>query len=287
MSPSEIKLLNFKLAKKKRDSRSFEKVLWLKEDIPKIVENREKSTLRKQKSRAAKKTTTNNLDNNSGENDKNNFYNNYEQQTDFNSCAVCAFESGLQDMVKITEKIKEYFISCGIQALYQERLEEYKLERCAAFVESLESETNEYGVLKYCNYICTKCYNTIRPKYKKQSKNNNNSKSIKTKKVSEANDDESDGSYSTIDEAEELVDSLTFDDLAEIIKYRAVISLQRLILYDTPEDERTPGNLAFLEKYSPLIENFINKTDKRIVANLIKQVDIINKNIMKKRNARK
>ena len=160
MNIDEIKAANSDLAKSKRDSRKLKQDIWLQEDIPRIIENREKSAERMKKSRDNAKSSVNkNI--NICENDKNNFYNNYEKQTNFNSCAVCAFESGLQDMVEITDIVRDYFISSGIQGLYQERLAEYKITRDQSFVESLESETNEYGVLKYCKYICTKCYNTI------------------------------------------------------------------------------------------------------------------------------
>ena len=74
-------------------------------------------------------------------------------------------------MIEITDEIKEFFISCGIQALYQKRIQEYRLTRSADFVKSIESETNEYGVMKNCKFICKKCYNSIRPKYRKISNN--------------------------------------------------------------------------------------------------------------------
>ena len=107
-----------------------------------------------------------------------------------------------------------------------------------------------------------------------------------TKKI-----ESSDDSYSTVDEGEGLSDNetqkylhpSTIDDITELMQYRLLIGMQRNIL-SKEENERTPKNLEFLEKFSPQIENFINKTDKRLVDNMIKEVDIINRNIMMKSN---
>ena len=90
MNADEIKAANSDLAKSKRDSRKLKQDIWLQEDIPRIIENREKSAERMKKSRDNAKSSVNkNI--NTCENDKNNFYDNYEKQTNFNSCAVCAF----------------------------------------------------------------------------------------------------------------------------------------------------------------------------------------------------
>lgn len=241
----------------------------------------EKKKISRMKKKEKSLTSDNNFIN-SSENDKVKFHNNYEIMTNFQCCAICLIEDGVQEMIEITDEIKEFFISCGIQALYQKRIQEYRLTRSADFVKSIESETNEYGVMKNCKFICKKCYNSIRPKYRKISSNN---KTV-TKKL-----ESSDDSYSTVDKDEGWSEDKTqrylqpssIDDITELMQYRLLIGMQRDIL-SKEENERTPKNLEFLEKFSPQIENFMNKSDKRLVDNIIKEVDIINRNIMMKSN---
>ena len=138
---------------------------------------------------------------------------------------MCAFESGMQDMEEITEKVKEYFISSGIQALYLKRVAEYRLTRDPEFVKSLENETNEYGVLKNYKTICKKCYNTIRPKYRKQ----------KPVTVTTTDDE--------------------YDLINERRKFGFLIFTQQMILKKN-ENERTVVDIKFLADYSEAIANF-------------------------------
>ena len=225
MTEEELKEDNAKEAERKRNERKNNNERWKAEDISKIIENREKATIRQQKCRAAsKQEISSDSKINSIENDKNKFHHNYENESNFNCCAVCAFESGMQDMEEITEKVKEYFVSSGIQALYLKRIAEYKLTRDPDFVKSLENETNEYGVLKYYKTICRKCYNTIRPKNRKQKQ-------------------------------PVIVTTDDYYDLNERRKFGFLIYTQQMILKKN-EYDRTAVDLKFLADHSEAIANF-------------------------------
>ena len=79
-------------------------------------------------------------------------------------------------MKYIDDKIKEYFITCGIKDKCQLFLRELHLFNYdVIYIQIFKNGINEYGVLKHYINICTKCFNIIKPKKKKRNGTANNS----------------------------------------------------------------------------------------------------------------
>jgi hypothetical protein len=261
----------------------------------KVKQSEYKKNYRKKKkeNQTIEKEVKNNKNNDVDVNsDKMKFFENYEKMTDFQSCGICLIETGVNEMVEITEKIHEFCITSGIQELYRQRLKEYKedSERSEQFVKDLESETNEFGLYKMTKFICTKCYNKIRTTFRKQVKNNKYKirptfgKKIKINNIKQNNNnknniqhDSSDSSYSTVDD-DENNNEKEFEDLKNkftyIAKHRTLLLLQKRIL-KKPESERNSDEIRFLEEYSPVINSFYNEADEHMIRIITKQVDAV------------
>jgi hypothetical protein len=114
------------------------------------------------------------------------FDKNYKIQINFQSCAICGYDSGLNNMKFITEEIETFFVSCGLQKLYYETLERFEIENWdKLYVSQFKEQICNKGVLNYHDYICRKCYEIIKPKKigKKKKTNCNKEKNKKDDEV--------------------------------------------------------------------------------------------------------
>ena len=75
----------------------------------------------------------------------------------------------MNHLKKIDEKIKGYFITCGITKEFNDYLEFLREnEVIQEYIDCLTSDCTKAGVLKGCYYIDKTCYEKIRSKEKKK-----------------------------------------------------------------------------------------------------------------------
>ena len=78
-------------------------------------------------------------------------------------------------MILITADIEEYFITCGLQDLYNQIIAKFRNENYdELYISHFLQEFTNKGVLSNHDYICKHCYEIIRSKKKKSNNNNNN-----------------------------------------------------------------------------------------------------------------
>lgn len=127
------------------------------------IKKKKKAAQKKKRQRERKKERSlvdNLIDNNY---DSKLFGEKYAEAINFQSCAICSYEDGLQKMKEITPMIEGYFISCGLQELFRELCEDYSKTRDELYYQNFLQEFTEFGTLVRSKYICKSCYDYIRP----------------------------------------------------------------------------------------------------------------------------
>ena len=151
----------------------------------KIIE-KSKDNYHKNKDKNKEKERIKDLNDNTK--DKLLFDKNYKIEINFQTCAICGYESGLNNMKLITNDIEEYFISCGLRDLYNIRLETFRTDNYdELYISDFIKQFTINGVLNNHKYICKHCYENIRTKKKKCKKNNNNNHNNNTGKDNQKN----------------------------------------------------------------------------------------------------
>ena len=107
--------------------------------------------------------------------DRSNFHKYYEEQTNFKTCKCCGEESGLDKMRKVDDKIQFFIESLNLQDLRNQVLNSYIVESTSpSFIDSFNSQFDKNALLKNSNYICSKCYQSIKTKQKDESEAGDN-----------------------------------------------------------------------------------------------------------------
>ena len=134
--------------------------------VLKLKNKEDSKKAKKEKIREENKKEKKESNNNS---DRNKYFENYELQTDFQVCALCGFEGGINILTKIDDDIESLFISCGLQEYYQNMLIEMEYDNINIdYINDIKDTFTEFGTMKKYIYICKPCYNIIRTKKRKE-----------------------------------------------------------------------------------------------------------------------
>jgi len=82
-------------------------------------------------------------------------------------------------MKLINDDIEKYFITCGLQELYNKIIAKFRNENYdELYISHFLQEFTNKGVLRNHDYICKHCYEIIRSKKKNCKTKTNNNKTV-------------------------------------------------------------------------------------------------------------